>query len=111
MTLHFDTDQVRDDPAYWDVLAKRVAANAAHRSNASGINWLAHSRMSWIAASLVLATALAFIVLPADKRSANRPDGDWERVFAPADAVGKALVMHNAPPAIGALLLSGASGR
>jgi hypothetical protein len=105
----FDTTHVRDDPTSWDALAQRVAANATRRSRGSGFDWLAQARMSWIAASLLLAAAVAFMVLPAGKSSVRTPNAELQ-VLAPADDVGKAIVLREAPPAIGALLLSSQSG-
>jgi hypothetical protein len=105
----FDTTQVRDDPTSWDVLAERVAANAARRSRGSGFDWLAQSRTSWVAASLLLVAAIAFMVLPAGESSVRTPNAELE-VLAPADDVGKAIVLRDAPPAIGALLLNSQSG-
>ena len=110
MSNLFDTNQVRDDAGYWDALAERVAAHAARNSKGSGFSWLAHSRTSWVAASLLLAVALAFMVLPTARSSARRPSTQWEQALAPADDVGKAIVLRDAPPAIGALLLGGQSG-
>lgn len=106
MSNLFDTTTIRDDAEYWDVLAKRVAANAARESKASGFDWLAQSRASsWLAASLLLVAALAFLVLPTESSSAGRPRADWDQALAPADDVGQAIVLRDAPPAIGALLL------
>jgi hypothetical protein len=103
----FDTSQIRDDAAHWDALAERVAANAARESIESGFDWFAHSRTSWVAASLLLAAALAFMVLPAENTSARRFTAAWTQALAPADNVGRAIILQERPPAIGALLLAG----
>lgn len=105
MSNFFDTTTIRDDADYWDALTERVATNAARESTASGLAWLAQSRTSsWLAASLLLAAALAFLVLPSKSLSARRPGADWEQALAPADDVGQAIVLRDAPPVIGALL-------
>ena len=106
----FDTTQVRDDPGSWDALAERVAADAARRSKGSGFDWLARSRTSWVAASVLLATAIAFLLLPTERSPASGPSAEWEQALAPADDVGKAIVLRDAPPAIGALLLGQGGG-
>ncbi len=106
----FDTSQIRDDAGHWDALAERVAADAARGSEGSGFRWFAHSRVSWVAASLLLATALAFMVLPARTSSARSFSAEWAQALAPADDVGRAIVLHDGPPAIGALLLGGQGG-
>lgn len=106
----FDTTQVRDDAAYWDALAERVAADAARESKAGGFDWFAHSRAGWVAASLLLAAALGFMVLPAEDSSARTFSAVWAQALAPADDVGRAIMLHDGPPAIGALLLGGPGG-
>lgn len=106
----FDTHQVPDDAAHWDALAERVAADAARESKGSGLDWFAHSRASWVAASFLLAAALAFIVLPADDSSASGFSAVWAEALAPEDDVGRAIILPDGPPAIGALLLGGQSG-
>jgi len=103
----FDTNQVRDDAGHWDALADRVAANAARESNEGGFEWFARSRAGWVAASLLLAAALAFIELPAEDPSATGFSAEWAQAVAPADDVGRAITSHDGPPAIGALLLGG----
>jgi hypothetical protein len=101
----FDTTQVRDDAGHWDALAERVAAAAARESKRGGFDWFAHSHVSWVAASLLLAAALAFMVLATEDSSAKSFGAVWAQAFAPADDVGRAIVLHDGPPAIGALLL------
>lgn len=104
----FDTSRVRDDAGYWDALAERIAADAARVSKegwGGGFEWFAHSRASWVAASLVLAAAAAFLMLPSEASSTRNLNADWALALAPADDVGRALVLRDDPPAIGALLL------
>jgi hypothetical protein len=43
----FDTAHVRDDVAYWDALAERIADHAAHASTERAVEWLGRSRASW----------------------------------------------------------------
>jgi len=111
MTDVFDTTQIRDDTAYWDALAARVAREAVHRSKQSGFDWFVHSRASWVAASILLAAALVLMVLPSQRESAKTFGAEWARALAPADDVGRAIVLRDGPPAIGALVLSGQRGR
>jgi hypothetical protein len=109
----FDTSQVLDDAAHWDALAERVAADAAResiRGGGGGLDWFAHSRASWVAASLLLAAALAFIVLPAEDSSASSFSAVWVEALAPADDVGRAIILPDGPPVIGALLFGGQGG-
>jgi len=106
----FDTSQVRDDAAHWDALAERVAADAARESKEGGFAWFANSRASWVAASLLLAAALGFMALPAETSSARRFTADWAQALAPADDVGRAIILPDGPPAIGALVLGDQRG-
>lgn len=106
MSKFFDTGQVRDDAGYWDALAERVAAHATRESKSSGFEWLAHSRASWVAASLLLAAALSFMTLPLESTSARGLGAEWRKALAPADDVGRAIILNDDPPAIGALLLA-----
>jgi hypothetical protein len=103
----FDTSRLRDAPAHWDALAERVAATAARESARGGLVWFADSRAGWIAASLLLAAALAFTVLPAEDSGRGSLSLEWVQALAPADDIGKAIISADSPPAIGALLLDG----
>lgn len=94
----FDTTHVSNDAAHWDALAARVAAAAPHQSRGSGFAWFAHSRAGWVAAALLLAAALAFMVLPAEDSSANELGAAWAQALAPADEVGRAIVLQDGPP-------------
>jgi hypothetical protein len=106
----FDTTQVRDEPEHWDALAQRVATTAARESRRGGFDWLANSRAGWVAASLLVAAVLTFIMLPAEDQAARSVVPEWARSLAPTDDVGKVIVLRDSPPAIGALLLD-AEGR
>ena len=101
----FDTHQVRDDAGHWDALAERVAAGATRESEGSGFRWFAESPVGWVAGSLLLAAALASMVVPAQTVSASGASAEWVQALAPGDAVGRAIVVQDAPPALGALLL------
>ena len=103
----FDTSQIPDDARHWDVLAERIAADAARESKGSGFDWFTHSPASWVAASLLLAAALAFMVLPVEDSSAKSFSAGWAQALAPADDVGRAIMSHDGPPPIGALLIGG----
>lgn len=106
----FDATQIRDEPEHWDALATRVAATAAREARRSGFDWLATSRAGWVAALLLVAAVLAFVVLPAEDRSARSVVPEWAQSLAPTDDVGKAIALRDSPPAIGALLLDGKGG-
>ena len=103
----FDTGSIPDDAAYWDALARRVAAHASREPRWSGFEWLAQSRASWAAACVLLAAALVLMALPRDDAPVVHlgDAADWARALAPADDVGRATVAGAAPPAIGTLLL------
>ncbi len=103
----FDTTQVRDDAGHWDALAERVVTEATREAPVGGFDWFAHSRASWVAASLLLAAALAFTMLPAEDSSARSFNAEWAQALAPADDVGRAIILPEDPPDIGALLLGG----
>ncbi len=101
----FDTTQIPDNGSHWDALAERVAANAARKSTSGGLHWFAHSRVSWVAACLLFAAAVAFTSLPAQNRSVRTFSAEWSQALGPSDDVGRVIVSANGPPAIGALLL------
>lgn len=103
----FDTRQIRDDAAHWDELARCVSAEAARRSKAISSNWLTNSRTSWVAASLLVAAALAFMSLPDSDSSAASVGAAWAQTLAPADDLGWTITLEDGPPEIGALLLGG----
>lgn len=94
----------RDDVEYWNALADRVAAAAVRRTRIDAVGWLAHSRVAWALTCLLGLTALAFA---AGARRAGAGTGRVElsAALAPADGVGKAIVLDQQPPAIGALLI------
>ena len=108
MSELFETTQIPDDPEQWDALADRVAATAVARSNPSGVQWLANSRAGWVAVSLLAAAVLAFVLRPGRESTSVRVS--WENALAPADDVGRAIVLRDDPPPIGALLISNARG-
>ena len=107
----FDTRQIPDDASYWDALAERVAAQAA-RDDASGtvLDFFAHSRSSWIAASLLLAAGIAFMALPVQDLSPLSLAPSLSQPVTPADDLGRAIVSRDTPPPVGALLFAGPAG-
>jgi len=109
MPEFFDTTRVPDDPEHWDALAERVAATAARAPKRSGVDWLASSRAGWVAASLLLLAAWA-LMMPTESSSARSFSGEWAQALAPRDDVGKAIMVRDRPPAIGALLLADRRG-
>jgi hypothetical protein len=104
MPEFFDTSRIADDPEQWNALAERVAETAARVSKRSSVDWLATSRAGWIAASLLLVAAWA-LMTPRESSSATTFTGEWVQALAPADDVGKTIIVRDRPPAIGALLL------
>jgi hypothetical protein len=94
----------RDDVEYWNALADRVSTAAVRRTRIDAVGWLAHSRVAWALTCLLGVTALAFA---ASARRAGAGAGRVElpAAIAPADGVGKAIVLDRQPPAIGALLI------
>jgi hypothetical protein len=104
----FDTAQIPDDPQHWDALAARVAAATAPRFERSGFDWLANSRASWVATSVLTAIALTVVILAADGSAAGISK-EWAQALAPADDIGKAIIVREGSPAIGSLLLATSS--
>jgi hypothetical protein len=88
----FDTSQIPDGNEHWDALAQRIADSVRRPA---WDDW-AQSRVGWLAASLLLAAALAYGLLPRD---------DTRLSFAPSDPLGQAFSRGAAPPAIASLLL------
>lgn len=112
MADFFDTVQVRDDPEHWDARAARVAADAARDSRARAFQWVSHSRASGVAALLLLAAALALMesTIPIDSSSKSRLGPEWAGALAPADDVGRSIMLSESPPPLSALLLAGRGG-
>lgn len=105
----FETRGIRDDAEYWEALSARIAAEAARESSPSGLDWFGRSRVGWVAASLFVAAAVVFMMLPA-ARSPGIVRTDWAQALGPVDAVGQAIISDDRPPAIGALLLRESGG-
>lgn len=106
----FDTRQVPDDASYWDTLAERVAAHAARDSGGTVLDWVANSRSSWIAASLLLAAGIAFMASPVEDSSTLSLTPTLSQPVTPADDLGKAIASRDTPPSVGALLFAGSAG-
>ncbi len=97
MTELFDSSRIPDDPAHWDALAQRVAERARRSAH---FDW-AQSRAGWLAASLLLAGALAYGFLPRDEARLS---------LAPSDRLGQVFSTGDGPPDLAALLLGGKGG-
>jgi hypothetical protein len=97
------TIDTRDDVEYWNALADRVAAAAVRRSRIDAVGWLAYSRVAWALTCLLGVTALAFAA--GARRAGAGTRVELSAAIAPADGVGKAIVLDQQPPAIGALLI------
>ena len=105
----FDASVVADDSHHWDVLAGRIAKNAVLQSRRTGFHWLAQPRVGWVAASLLLTAGLVSLLWAAESRSIT--NGTLMVVLAPADDLGKSIVVPDVPPEIGALLLGDRGGQ
>lgn len=106
MTEIFDTTDVRDDDAHWNALADHIAANAiaANRTRP-----LAAPRALWVGVSLAFAASLVAMIVSA-QRWAARDAAAVSIALVPADDVGRAIALADAPPTIGELLLGGTPG-
>ena len=102
----FDTASVPDDPQHWDALAVRIAAHASRQSEVTVFGWLASSPGSLLAACLLLGAALALALLPSESFAAKNRSVEWAKALAPTDEVGRAIILTDSPPAVGALLLA-----
>ncbi len=109
MPEFFDTNRIADDPEQWNALAERVAETAARASKRSTVDWLATSRAGCVAASLLLVAAWA-LMTPTKSSSAKTFAAEWVQALAPADDIGKTIIVRNSPPPIGALLLANRRG-
>src|SRR2546422_11385140 len=107
----FDTSALRDESEHWDEIAERVARIATRKSKGSSVEWLAHSRAGWISACLLLSAALLSIFSEGENASAASRGAEWAQLLAPADEAGRAIVLPDRPPPIGALLLDGGGVR
>lgn len=109
MPEFFDTTRIADDPEQWNALAERIAETAARASKRGTVDWLATSRAGWVAASLLLVAAWA-LMTPTKSSFAKTFPAEWVQALAPADEVGKTIIVRNSPPPIGALLLTNRRG-
>ena len=101
MSELFDTTNVPDDPQYWDAMTTRVVAAVTSVRSPSLLDWLATSRIAWLAASIVLAAVAIVMWVPETAVQARR---EWTPLFAPADAVGRMMTVADRPPDIELLL-------
>ena len=99
----FSTSGTHDDDAHWDALAARITDRAINDSG-SGLSWFTHGTASLIAASLVIAAALAATAVPSREASRANVIADITAAIGPSDIVGQSLAAQAQPPAIGALL-------
>lgn len=104
MPEYFNTSRVADNPDHWNELAERIASTVAYATKRSSIDWLATPRAGWVAASLLLVGAWALLT-PTESSSPKTFTNEWAQALSPTDDVGKAIIVHDSPPAIGALLL------
>jgi hypothetical protein len=105
MTEIFDTSSVRDDDAHWQALAERVTANVIAGNDSGRI---AAPAALWVGVSLAFAASLALMIFSGRPVSA-RDDAALRVALAPADDVGRALALPDAPPKIGDLVLGRAA--
>jgi hypothetical protein len=100
----FSTSGTHDDDAHWDALAARITDRAISDSGA-GLTWFTHGSAGLIAASLVIAAALAAAAVPSRESPRASVIADITAAIGPSDIVGQSLAELAQPPAIGALLL------
>ena len=98
-----------DNDAHWDALAARITDRAINNSG-TGFSWFAHGTAGLIAASLVIAAALAAAVVPSRPVVSANVIADITTAIGPSDIVGQSLTSPMQPPAIGALLFDAGSG-
>jgi len=106
----FDTSRIPDGDGHWDALASQVTAAARRATERSAGEWLAQARGSWMAASLILVSALALLALRTGGVAEQPLEAVWESTLAPAEGVGRAMTGSDGPPPIGALLLPDQGG-
>ena len=104
----FDTSGVRDDDAHWDALSAQIAGRAT-RDSGGRLEWFARGPAGLVAASLVLAAALAAAVIPSRSAAGAGVVADIAAALGPSDMVGQSLTAPNEPPPIGTLLLGAGS--
>ena len=102
----FEAAELRDEPEYWDAVARRIATTAIRSTDGSGRGWLGGSRAAWVTVCLVVAAALALTMLPDAESSQTSQRAEWANVLAPSDEIGQAIVVRENPPAVAALLLN-----
>ncbi|HEX4683383.1 MAG TPA: hypothetical protein VH277_11775 [Gemmatimonadaceae bacterium] len=101
MTELFDTSRISDDDANWDAVAARIAARASARERGRFVD----SPALWAGASILFAASLVMMMSSMRSSSRARDEGEWRVALAPADDVGRALAVRDAPPSVGALVL------
>jgi hypothetical protein len=110
MPLH-DTSRIQDDAAYWSALSDRVASNAlAQRQNMLFV--LSGTRAAWITAACVAFALAAGWMFDRRSETLGRRSDDsvlWTLAVGASDRGAIPFEVPNAPPSIGALLLSGAA--
>jgi hypothetical protein len=99
----FSTSGTHDDDAHWDALAARITDRAIADSD-SDLTWFTHRTAGLIAASLVIAAALAAAAVPSRETPRASVLADITAAISPSDIVGQSLAAQAQPPAIGALL-------
>ena len=106
MPERFDSARIDDDPAYWDALSARVAAAAAsRRRDPSPFEWLGTSVGGWVIASVLIAAMCALVLLRSSGTIPRTAAADWVETLAPADDLGKTILVRDRPPEVEALVL------
>ena len=100
----FDTSEVTDTPEHWAALAERIAARATRPPN--GVEWLAGSRVAWIAAFSLLAACVVFLATTSPPGSRSSTRDEWTRALVPKDTAARVVLASDRPPALELLLLS-----
>ena len=100
----------RDDPEQWEALARRIVTEVSE-SKHGGLEWLSTSRVAVLTVFGLMATAFALITWPSAGSNDAGPRPQWTGTLAPADEVGRSIVLRDEPPAVGALMLDTTTGR
>src|SRR5215831_6176926 len=96
-----DAREITDTPEHWASLAERIASRAIRASN--GIEWLAHSRTGWMAACVVLAASIGFVVSEPSRSTASLRQDEWIGALTPRGETAQAMLTRDQPPSLGSL--------
>ena len=99
-----------EDPAYWDALASRIAADAApvldHYLARHGTWWafLARRSPALAAAAILAIAATSFMLVRASAATESSPHDQVARAIGPTDPLARLFLAEEAPPRVESLL-------